>query len=191
MEQPCRPLIEVLAEIPDVRRARGKRHSLVAILALVCVATLCGYRSYSAMAAWGRNYGADLLAALGLTRVPGPCAATLCRVLRALDRDAVEAALQRWAEGVLQALPPGEDELEGIALDGKTLRGSRKQGAPGTHLLSALSHRLGLTLRHEAVNAADQRDWRGHHLATRSGGGGACLHDGCPPHAACCGLHSG
>ena len=37
-------------------------------------------------------------------------------------------------------------------LDGKTLRGSRKQGAPGTHLLSALAHRLGLTVAQDAVD---------------------------------------
>ncbi len=55
MDQPCRPLKDVVAEIVDPRAARGKRHRLEAILALVCVATLCGYRSYGALAEWGRN----------------------------------------------------------------------------------------------------------------------------------------
>lgn len=41
---------------------------------------------------------------------------------------------------------------EAVALDGKTLRGSRKQGAPGVHLLSAVSHRLGLTLGQAGVD---------------------------------------
>ena len=39
-----------------------------------------------------------------------------------------------------------------MAVDGKTLRGSQKQGAPGTHLLSVLSHRLGRTLTQQAVD---------------------------------------
>ena len=64
MSTPCRPLIEVLAEVPDFRRARGKRHPLAAILALACVAILCGYRSYGAMADWGRNYGRKLVKAI-------------------------------------------------------------------------------------------------------------------------------
>ena len=40
-----RPLIEVLAEMPDCRHPRGKRHPLVAVLALAWSALLCGYRS--------------------------------------------------------------------------------------------------------------------------------------------------
>ena len=145
-----RPLIEVLAEIPDFRSNQGKRHPLAAILALVCSALLCGYRSYTAMAEWGRNYGARLTHALGFTRQP-PCAATLHTVLRGVDREALEANLGAWAEGLLAATPAAQDAAEGIAVDGKTLRGSQKQGAPGAHLLSALGHRLGLTLAQQAV----------------------------------------
>ena len=47
--------------------------------------------------------------------------------------------------------PPTAEQAEGIAIDGKILRGSQKQGAPGAHLLSALSHRLGVTLAQQAV----------------------------------------
>jgi len=50
-----RSLIEVPAEIPDIRKQQGKRHALSAMLALACCAMLCGYCSYSAMAEWGRN----------------------------------------------------------------------------------------------------------------------------------------
>jgi predicted transposase YbfD/YdcC len=145
-----RPLIEVLAEIPDCRSNHGKRHPLAAILALACSAMLCGYRSYTAIAEWGRNYGARLTRALGFTRQP-PCAATLHTVLRRVDRDELEAKLGAWAEGVLAGTSAPSEVEEGIAVDGKTLRGSQKQGAPGAHLLSALAHRLGLTLAQHAV----------------------------------------
>jgi predicted transposase YbfD/YdcC len=145
-----RPLIEVLTEIPDFRSNQGKRHSLAAILALMCSALLCGYRSYTASAEWGRNYGARLTRALGFTRQP-PCAATLHTVLRQVDREELEAKLGAWAEGLLAGMPSPQDVEEGIAVDGKTLRGSQQQGAPGAHLLSALAHRLGVTLAQQAV----------------------------------------
>jgi hypothetical protein len=60
---PARPLLEVLAEIPDFRKHQGKRHPLVAILALACRAMRCGYRRYTAMAEWGRHDGAHLVRA--------------------------------------------------------------------------------------------------------------------------------
>jgi predicted transposase YbfD/YdcC len=146
------PLIEVFAELPDFRGCRGKRHPLPAILSLACCAMLCGTRSYSAIAEWGRNYGTRIAQALGFTHNT-PCAATLHRIFRHLDRDAVEAKLGAWAEGVVvSTLPAQEGGEAAVALDGKTLRGSRKQGAPGVHLLSAMAHHLGLTLAQQAVD---------------------------------------
>jgi hypothetical protein len=140
----CRPLIEVLGEIPDPRSRQGRRHPLPALLGLACTAMLCGYQSYGAIAEWTRNYGRPWARALGLTHATPPCAATLHAVFRALDRAQVEAALGSWAEAVLEATPAAGPEA--VAVDGKSLRGSRQRGVPGAHLLSAVSQRLGLTL---------------------------------------------
>ena len=146
MTEQCPDLLELLAEIPDFRQAQGRRHPLCAILALSVAACLCGYRSYGAIAEWGRNYGTELRNALGFPHRTAPCAATLNTVLRGLDTEAVERVLAQWAEGVLATLALPPEALEAMALDGQTLRGSRRQKAPGAHLLSALGHRLGLTL---------------------------------------------
>ena len=147
-----RPLIEVLAEIPDLRSRRGKRHPLSAMFAMACCAMLCGYRSYSALAEWGRNYGTGIAQALGFTHNT-PCAATLHTIFRQVDRDDLEARLGAWAESVVVSTPAASAGEVAVALDGKTLRGSQKQGAPGVHLLSALSHHVGLTLTQQAVDA--------------------------------------
>ena len=145
-----RPLIEILAEIPDFRKGKGKRHPLSSILAMACAATLCGYKSYSAIAEWGRNYGGKLVQALGFTHKKTPCASTLHTVFRNIDKKEVESKLGSWAESVMSDAEIPEDDLAGVSLDGKTLGGSKKQGAPGTHLLSAVSHKLGVTLTQQA-----------------------------------------
>ena len=147
------PLIEVFSDIADFRKSRGKRHPLSAILALSCCAMLCGYRSYSAIAEWGRNYGTDIAQALGFTHNT-PCASTLHTIFRCLDREAFEAKVGAWAERVVVTAPAAPEAPEiAMAVDGKTLRGSKKQGAPGMHLLSVLAHRVGLTLTQQAVAA--------------------------------------
>jgi DDE family transposase len=115
---------------------------------------LCGARSYSVIAEWGRNYGTHIARALGFRYTP-PCAATLHLVFRRLDCARFEAQLGAWVESVVASLSPGTGGLPvsepAVALDGKTLRGSRKQGAPGVHRLSALAHQVGVTLAQQAV----------------------------------------
>jgi len=147
----CPSLIEVLAQVEDPRHARGKRHPLAAILALSVAATLCGAQGYGAIAEWGRDQGAPLARALGFTRQKTPCAGTLHYLFQRLDRQALERVLSSWAQAVLAALPPPKRSREALAIDGKTLRGSQMQGALDVHLVSVLSHRLGLTLYQQAV----------------------------------------
>ncbi len=143
-------LVDVLAHIPDPRKARGKRHPLQAMLALTCVALLCGYRSLLAISEWAHNYGLAYLPRLGFTKRYPPGQATWYRVLSKIDWQALEKKLSGWIERVLAVLD-SDSKWEGVALDGKTLRGSKKQGATDTHLLSALSHRLAITLAQVAV----------------------------------------
>ena len=74
-------------------------------------------------------------------------------MLSGLDKSALEGVRAQWAECVLGHLPqkPSPQKPLVLALDGKTLRGSQGQGACDVHLLSAVSHGLGLTLWQEAI----------------------------------------
>ena len=123
------------------------------MLALACCALLCGVRRSSALAAWGRNDGSASAPARGFTPHT-PCAATLHTILRRFDCEGCEATWGVWAaRGVTQtpATPAAPEAAR--AVDGKPLRGSTQQGAPGTPLLSVLAHRLGRTLTPQAVAA--------------------------------------
>ncbi len=109
------PLVEILADIPDFRQSRGKRHPLLAILTLACVAMLCGYRSPTAIAEWGHNYGSGWLCLMGFRRGKAPSPSTMLRVFRGIDTEQLEERLTQWAEEVLQLLePPSPGELEPI-----------------------------------------------------------------------------
>ena len=80
-----RPLVEILAEIPDFRKDKGKRHPLSAVLSLACVAIMCGAKGYSAIAERGCNYGKEISKALGFTYKKTPCSTTFCNIFRGLD----------------------------------------------------------------------------------------------------------
>ena len=145
------PLLHVLKQVPDFRSNHGKRYPLEAILALGIAAILCGYNSYGAMAHWGKNYGQELAQALGFTNGKTPSVGTLFTVFSQVDKQALQAVLSAWNEQVLSTL--GKPIT--LSVDGKTLRGSRRHQVVESHLLSAMSHELGLCLYQKAVGSKE------------------------------------
>lgn len=155
---PFPALSDFLARVPGPRDPRGVRHPLPALLGQVSCALLCGARSLTAIADWGRDYAGPLRTALGYTRHRTPCCATFHTVLQDLDWTALEEQLRAWAlavERYLGAAPLAVPE-DALALDGKTLRGSLKMGAPVTALVTALGHRFGLTAGAVEVENGDE-----------------------------------
>jgi DDE_Tnp_1-associated len=155
-------LVTALAQVPDFRRKQGRRYRLESVLVLGVAATLCGYDSYSAMAQWGKNYGRELAVCLGFDNGKTPSVGTLFTVFSKVDKHALNAVLFAWNEQVLHALGFAREALPALSVDGKTLRGTRTQqvhagGSPVVecHLLSAVSHGLGLCLAQEAVTSKE------------------------------------
>ncbi len=146
-------LAAILATIPDFRCAQGRRHPLPAILLLACVAMLAGARGELAIADWAKNYGAQWRVRLGFTHPTGPSQSTLHRVFAQIGVGELEARLAHWAQQVVTATTTAAPEIagQGIALDGKTLRMSRRCGAMDTHMLSLFSHRCGVVLGEVAL----------------------------------------
>jgi predicted transposase YbfD/YdcC len=147
--KPSKSLIEILAEIPDYRKTKGKRHPLPAILAMSCVAVMCGCRGYGAIAEWGRNHPRRYARALGFTHKKTPCASTLHTIFRNINVKLLESLLGKWAESILESRAT---DMEAVAIDGKTLRGALAHGASIVRLLSAVSHSLGVTLAQCSVD---------------------------------------
>lgn len=143
------PLLTALAQVPDFRQSHGKRHPLVAILALTCVAMLCGYTSMTAISQWGREHGAGLLSQLGFTHFPGPCVATLHRVFKQLNAAELEKILAAWLAANLPC-------KGGLSVDGKTVRGSQYEEQDALALLAAFTHTVGVALGQLAIANHDE-----------------------------------
>jgi DDE_Tnp_1-associated len=58
-------LLAYLASVPDPRAARGRRHPLVAIVAMAAAAVLAGARSIAAIAEWAADAPQPVRVALG------------------------------------------------------------------------------------------------------------------------------
>ncbi|WP_329286722.1 ISAs1 family transposase [Streptomyces sp. NBC_01455] len=144
---PCPPieprelasLSEVLAAVPDPRRARGRRYRTGVLLALCLAAVLGGARSLAQIARYAADADPQVRAGLGLARAT-PNASTLGRLLARIDGDALDDAVGTWLSRHA-ADPVEEDEaLVGLAVDGKTVRGSRTDSKTAIHLLAAALH---------------------------------------------------
>jgi predicted transposase YbfD/YdcC len=143
------PLLTALANVPDSRKSQGKRHPLSAVLGLAVAAVLSGAQSLTAISQWGREQSAERLRQFGFTHSPGPCVATLHRILRDLDVATLETVLADWWRSWL---PAGG----GLAIDGKTLRGSETTEQPAVQLLVAFGHRLNVALAQRAISRHDE-----------------------------------
>jgi hypothetical protein len=141
-------LWEAFAEVPDPRKASGRRHPLPAILTLTSVAMLSGARSLYAIAQFGRDRGKEFALALGFTREVPPCCSTLHYLFAELDRKEFERAIRRWTNGRCDA------GWEALSLDGKVLRGVQGHQIPGVHLLAAYAHEARVVLEQIPVDAS-------------------------------------
>ncbi len=134
-----------LETLPDVRRGQGRVHALGGMLAVAVCALLCGSRSLYAIGQWGQDGGEDMRVVWGLRRERGPSVATLHRLFRRVDHAACERVLGQWfAEQGLEA-------EEGIAVDGKTLRGIHGEEIPGVHLVAAYAQHTPAVLAEAAT----------------------------------------
>ncbi|WP_328457143.1 ISAs1 family transposase [Streptomyces sp. NBC_00386] len=117
----------------------GRRYRLGSLLALCMVAVLGGATSLAAIARFAAETDSDLRKQLGLTSST-PNASTLGRLLARLDGDALDDTVGAWlARYAADPVDEPGDTLVGLAVDGKTVRGSRTDGT-AVHLLAAALH---------------------------------------------------
>jgi hypothetical protein len=142
------PLLDLLAEVPDPRRAEGKLYSLPHVLLFAILAIVSGCNSYRGIVTFIDVHRRRLNAACGLRWRRAPAHTAIRYILQGLDPAAVEAAFRRHAAR-LQAASTTQGQ-GGIALDGKTLRGSFDafHDRAAAQVLSAFATDTSLVLAH-------------------------------------------
>jgi len=125
------------AEIPDPRRAEGKRHRLPTVLAMAAGAVLCGMRGYKAMADWAQSLGPKARRRFGCRwrkgRYEVPSEYVIRDVLIRVQPEHLDRALRRWNQ--LYA-----EKDESLAIDGKTMCNALDDQGQQTHILGVVGH---------------------------------------------------
>ncbi|MBQ1101256.1 ISAs1 family transposase [Streptomyces sp. b94] len=135
-------LRKYLVSVPDPRSPRGIRHPFTALLCAAAAAVLAGATSVTAIGEWAADAPQRVLVLLGFRPAPltgviqPPHATTIRLVLATVDGDVLDRAIGDF----LQERQAPAPERRVIAVDGKTLRGSRTRDRPTTTLIAAMTH---------------------------------------------------
>lgn len=133
--------LDVFGQLDDPRIDRKKLHPMLEILLLTLCAVICGSESWDDIETFGK-------AKVGFLRrylpyVHGiPSDDTLRRFFRAIDSTQFQRLFIEWIRAWLQ--PEVADKV--VAIDGKTLRGSRDGEQLPIHLVSAFASEAGIVL---------------------------------------------
>jgi predicted transposase YbfD/YdcC len=144
----CHYLLDLLAQVPDPRKRRGRRHALAGLLAVGIAAVIAGSRSFAAIGQWAADAGEDVLAVLGADRGPAE-ESTFRRAFALLDPGRLDQVLGAWLW--TRAVQVGGRLV--IAIDGKAVRGAKNKDGKAPHLVAALAHGIGAVLGQAAVDA--------------------------------------
>lgn len=140
-------LADHLARVPDPRKPRGKRYPLSGLLLVAVSAAMAGCRGFTATGECTARLTVAALAGFGLRAAPGE--STLHKLFTRIDAAALDAelCLYTWT----RTTNVGGRRV--IAVDGKTLRGSRSTTQRARHLVAALDHASGTIVAQSAVEA--------------------------------------
>lgn len=128
-------LYERLKKVTDRRKQRGKRYEAAVVLTLLVLAKLAGEKQVSGIAQWARLRADWLSEVLPLRSGKLPCANTYQYVCDHIDKEELDAEVAAYTARRSmerpQARSGGKQKWRQLAVDGKVLRGTDRQAAPG------------------------------------------------------------
>lgn len=124
-------ILKHFRRLKDPRRRHGRKHVLLDIVVIAICAVIAGCDDWQQIATFGRERHDWFKRFLDLP-AGTPAHDTFERVFDRLDPAAFQAGFRDWMEALVGALG-----LQHVAIDGKTLRGSRSGKLGALHLVSA------------------------------------------------------
>ena len=88
----CHYLLDLLAQVPDPRKRRGRRHVLAGLLAVGIAAVIAGSQSFAAIGQRAADAGPEVLAVLGAARGPAE-ESTFRRAFAMISPDVLDRVL--------------------------------------------------------------------------------------------------
>jgi hypothetical protein len=143
-------LYALFTDLPDARSAHGRLHSVRTIVTIAAAAVLAGARGYLAITEFAARLTQRQLASVRAYVDPktdrrlAPGYNAIWRVLTHLDAQGLDQRLSEW----FSQLDP---QIQALAVDGKSLRGTAGPDGQPLHLLAALSHQTRATLAQTPV----------------------------------------
>jgi hypothetical protein len=140
--RPCHPprlaaarsryLLDLLAQVPDPRKRRGRRHPLAGLLAAGISAVIAGSRSFAAIGQWAADAGQEALPGLGADPGPGG-GSTFRRAFALFSPDVLDQVPGAWLH--TRAVQAGGRLI--IAVGEKAARGAKGKDGKAPHLVAA------------------------------------------------------
>jgi predicted transposase YbfD/YdcC len=143
---------EHFADLPDPRRAQGRRHRLSDMIVIAVCAVICCADSWADVADFGEAKLKWFETFLDLPHGI-PCTDTFERVFARLDPDAFERCFMSWSEALA-----GSSRGKLVAIDGKKIRRSFEHAwdhSTATHLVSAFVHENATVLGQLSVDCKE------------------------------------
>ena len=173
-QQVISALRQLFEQLVDPRAPQGIRHELASVLTITVLAALAGAGNFREAGDRAADLPETLLRLAGARISPrtavfeAPSAATIRRVVCDIDAAHADTLVGAWLARCVAAaraaaapdaaqpdpqVPEGVDWLDGLALDGKTVRNSAMPGDGGVdvRLFSALLHREQVVIAQIAV----------------------------------------
>jgi predicted transposase YbfD/YdcC len=147
-------LLEVLARVPDPRTRRGRRYTLVFMLAVAVACVLAGAKNFREIGDQAGDLPQEVLARLGgrphplLRTITAPSEKRIRTLLQEIDAARLDELTGGWLRGLADA-GRLDNLLRAIAIDGKWLRGigDRQQ----VKLFAAMLHEQKVIVAQHAI----------------------------------------